>query len=122
MEQQPPLSGCFFVRFSVSFSQLSRFRDLKSFQPYVISHSRPVNPFENAPPGATRWGESMGTDIEDELDTILDGSSLTAILAALARLCSARANGGPLSTDARLWGIAAGRLEKITASIERLGI
>jgi hypothetical protein len=63
----------------------------------------------------------MPIDLENKLDTLVDAASLTAVLGALVQVRSARAE-QEVTDYADAWGIAAGRLERCVASIERLGL
>ena len=63
----------------------------------------------------------MPIDLENELETLVDAASLTAVLGALVQVCSARAE-HEITDYAQAWNIAAGRLERCVASIERLGL
>jgi hypothetical protein len=63
----------------------------------------------------------MPIDLENELETLVDAASLTAVLGALVQVCSARAE-QEVTDYAHAWSIAAGRLERCVASIERLGL
>ena len=63
----------------------------------------------------------MPIDLENELETLVDAASLTAVLGALVQVCSARAE-HEISDYAQAWNIAAGRLEHCVTSIERHGL
>jgi hypothetical protein len=58
--------------------------------------------------------------LENELETLVDAASLTAVLGGLVQVCSARAE-QEITDYVHAW-IAAGRLERCVASIERLGL
>jgi hypothetical protein len=61
------------------------------------------------------------SDLEDELEIIIDRGTLAATIEALARVCAGKAARNGIST-ARHWGAAAVRLEKVGLAIERLGL
>jgi hypothetical protein len=69
----------------------------------------------------------MAIFLETELDTLVVSASLTAVLAALARVCATRAEqepdpGDELAGLAVAWNVAADGLEHCIASIEGLGL
>jgi hypothetical protein len=72
----------------------------------------------HAPRGSYRLNGAspIQIDLESELDTLIDSASLTAVLAALVQVCPAPAE------QEVTWNVAAGRLERCAASIERLGL
>jgi hypothetical protein len=61
------------------------------------------------------------TDLEDQLEALLHGDVLSAVIEALSNVCKARADSDETHL-ARHWNDAAVRLERLATAIERLGI
>jgi hypothetical protein len=61
------------------------------------------------------------TDLEDALETLLDGDVLSAVVEALSKVCVTRGERGE-THEAHKWNNAAVRLERLATVIERLGI
>jgi hypothetical protein len=60
------------------------------------------------------------SELESELERLIDSQSLGVVLAALIVVCRIKSdNGNPHATA---WNVAAGRLMRIAEAIERLGI
>jgi hypothetical protein len=66
-------------------------------------------------------GEAM-SDLEDELETIIDRSTLSQTVEALGNVCTIRAERADNTSTARHWNAAAVKLERLATAIERLGI
>jgi hypothetical protein len=58
-------------------------------------------------------------ELESQLETLIDRKSLADVLDGLVNICRARANGD--DKDA-VWGVAAGKLERLAHTILRLGL
>jgi hypothetical protein len=58
-------------------------------------------------------------ELESQLETLIDQTSLADVLAGLLAVCRIRANGD--DKDA-VWSVAAGKLERLAHAITRLGI
>jgi hypothetical protein len=63
----------------------------------------------------------MNGDLEEHLAGFVDDRSLGAIVAALVRICHAKAEAAR-TADGVSWSVAAARLERAGMTIERLGI
>jgi hypothetical protein len=61
------------------------------------------------------------SDLEDELETIVDRATLAGTLEALAWVCAQKVGRSEIS-NAKRWRAAAVRLEKVGIVIERLGL
>jgi hypothetical protein len=66
-------------------------------------------------------GMQQMTDLEDQLETLLDGNVLSNVIEALSNVCKTRADGDETQL-ARHWNDAAVRLERLATAIERLGL
>jgi hypothetical protein len=58
-------------------------------------------------------------ELESQLETLIDRTSLVDVLDGLVNICRARANGD--DKDA-VWSVAAGKLERLAHTISRLGL
>jgi hypothetical protein len=61
------------------------------------------------------------SELESELEGLIDRQSLGSVLAALVMICRAKADNGNTS-NAVLWSLASSRLERVAASIRRMGV
>jgi hypothetical protein len=60
------------------------------------------------------------TGLEEQLEALLDGEALSAVLQALKNVCTTRADHD--EPDGRKWNAAAVKLARLKIAIERLGI
>jgi hypothetical protein len=74
----------------------------------------------NAYEAKSKPGKAAMSELESELERLVDSQSLGSLLVALVEVCRAKAdNGNPHAT---LFGLAGARLAQVTRHIERLGI